>query len=135
MYHKYVHSNYLLPTYLLWQVQSLKQMDVSKNRGILPPKWMVFIKMENPIKVWFIMENPMNKWMIWGGVFLLFLVQHPNLGKHSIILLLSYRWSGATGSSNSEVSGRVVEKRRAWSVKVVGGFYGDFGSRNGLKIV
>ena len=30
-------------------------MGVSKNRGILPPKWMVKI-----------MENPMNKWMIWG---------------------------------------------------------------------
>ena len=30
-------------------------MDVSKNRGIYPPKWMVKI-----------MENPMNKWMIWG---------------------------------------------------------------------
>ena len=25
-------------------------MDVSKNRGILPPKWMVYF-MENPIKM------------------------------------------------------------------------------------
>ena len=32
-------------------------MGVSKNRGILPPKWMVNI-----------MENPMNKWMIWGYI-------------------------------------------------------------------
>ena len=30
-------------------------VGVSKNRGILPPKWMVKI-----------MENPMNKWMILG---------------------------------------------------------------------
>ena len=27
----------------------------SKNRGAVPPKWMVYF-----------MENPMNKWMIWG---------------------------------------------------------------------
>ena len=32
----------------------LYKMAVSKNRGILPPTWMVKI-----------MENPMNKWMIW----------------------------------------------------------------------
>ena len=31
-------------------------MDVSKNRGILPPKWMVKI-----------MERPMNKWDDLGG--------------------------------------------------------------------
>ena len=31
-------------------------MDVSKNRGILPPKWMVYL-----------MQKPMNKFMIWGG--------------------------------------------------------------------
>ena len=29
-------------------------MDASKNRGVYPPKWMVYK-----------MENPMNKWMIW----------------------------------------------------------------------
>ena len=34
-----------------------------KNRGILPPKWMVNI-----------MKNPMNKWMIWGA--------HPYFWKH-----------------------------------------------------
>ena len=27
----------------------------TKNKGILPPKWVVYC-----------MENPMNKWMIWG---------------------------------------------------------------------
>ena len=31
-------------------------MDVSKNRGIFPPKCMVKI----------MVPNPMNKWMIWG---------------------------------------------------------------------
>ena len=42
-------------------------MDVSKNRGILPPK----MDGEN------FMENPMNKWMIWGVKNPLFVVQHP----------------------------------------------------------
>ena len=36
-----------------------EDVGVSKNRGILPPKWMVKI----------MVPNPMNKWMIWGVVF------------------------------------------------------------------
>ena len=42
-------------------------IGVSKNRGILPPKWMVKI-----------MENPMNKWMIWGET-PLYLECHPHV--------------------------------------------------------
>ena len=41
----------------------LKHVGVSKNRWILPPKWMVYF-----------MENPMNKWMTWGA--------HPYFWKH-----------------------------------------------------
>ena len=37
-------------------IKSFYQIGVEpKNRGILPPKWMVYF-----------MEIPMNKWMIWG---------------------------------------------------------------------
>ena len=36
----------------------------TKNRGVLPPKWMVKI----------MVPNPMNKWMIWGA--------HPYFWKH-----------------------------------------------------
>ncbi len=42
---------------------------VSKNRGILPPKWMVYI-----------MENPIFKWMIWGVSFPLFFGSTPIYG-------------------------------------------------------
>ena len=45
-FHSYTHWEYLLRSHL----------DMSKNRGILPPKWMVKI----------MVQNPMNKWMIWG---------------------------------------------------------------------
>ena len=38
------------------QDQRFNHMDVSKNRGIFPPKWMVKI----------MVPNPMYKWMIWG---------------------------------------------------------------------
>ena len=34
-------------------------MGVSKNRGILPPKWLVKL----------MVPNPMNKWMIWGSLY------------------------------------------------------------------
>ena len=45
-------------------------LGVSKNRGILPPKWMVKI-----------MENPMNKWMIWGYHYFW---KHPFLAKFNL---------------------------------------------------
>ena len=48
---------------------SRQDMDVSKNRGWFPPKWMVKI-----------MENPMNKWMIWG--FSHYFWKHPYSYKH-----------------------------------------------------
>ena len=55
----------LSDTSLTFEFMNLDHVDVSKNRGVYPPKWMVKI-----------MENLMNKWMIWG-VLPPFLVQHP----------------------------------------------------------
>ena len=47
----------------------LEYMGVSKNRGILPPKWMVKI-MENPIKIHdfaFFLETPIYCiFKVWG---------------------------------------------------------------------
>ncbi len=48
-------------------IKSMTLLDVSKNRGILPPK----MDGENNG------SKPMNKWMIWGEIFPIFLVQHP----------------------------------------------------------
>ena len=39
-----------------WKHQFSPSGCWTKNRGILPPKWMVY----------FMVPNPMNKWMIWG---------------------------------------------------------------------
>ncbi len=51
-------------------------MAVSKNRGILPPKWMVKI-----------MEHPMNKWMIWGVLPPLFFEGHPHIHSQPLATL------------------------------------------------
>ncbi len=54
-----------------WKAQGWKEVvfPSSKNRGILPPKWMVKI----------MVPNPMNKWMIWGCHYFW---KHPYRGWH-----------------------------------------------------
>ena len=58
------------PTPNVMKKKSVKSTNpgVSKNRGMFPPKWMVYF-----------MENPMNKWMIWG-VKTHHFWKHPNPG-------------------------------------------------------